>query len=266
MIGYGVAATCFAGLGITLVIRRESGILKRIRSTPLPAPTYLLAVLGSTFLVFLIEAALIIACGRLFFSVAVTARFLSLLAVLAIGAACFAAMGLGITTVVRTAEGSLGRDQRDLPADGDHLRDVLHAEGLPGVPARDRRGAAAHLLHRADPRRDGARRPHLVAPRRGRGRRASGARSGSRRRSAASAGSPSRAESYPRGRPALVPAAARPTARGRGPRSPRVATATPAPTSSSRAQVRPPLVIRKSKPTTTATVRRVLLFARPSRP
>ena len=37
MIGYGVAATCFAGLGITLVVRRESGILKRIRSTPLPA-------------------------------------------------------------------------------------------------------------------------------------------------------------------------------------------------------------------------------------
>ena len=64
MIGYGVAATCFAGLGITLVIRRESGILKRIRSTPLPAPTYIFAVLGSTFLVFLIEAALIIACGR----------------------------------------------------------------------------------------------------------------------------------------------------------------------------------------------------------
>jgi ABC-2 type transport system permease protein len=106
MIGYGVAATCFAGLGITLVIRRESGILKRIRATPLPAPTYLLAVLGSTFLVFLIEAALIIACGRLFFSVAVPSNLLSLLATLTIGALCFAAMGLGITVVVRSAEGS----------------------------------------------------------------------------------------------------------------------------------------------------------------
>ena len=27
MIGYGVAATCFAGLGISLVVRRESGVL-----------------------------------------------------------------------------------------------------------------------------------------------------------------------------------------------------------------------------------------------
>ena len=31
----------FAGLAITLVIRRESGVLKRIRATPLPPATYL---------------------------------------------------------------------------------------------------------------------------------------------------------------------------------------------------------------------------------
>ena len=36
MIGYGVASTAFAGLAITMVIRRESGVLKRIRATPLP--------------------------------------------------------------------------------------------------------------------------------------------------------------------------------------------------------------------------------------
>jgi len=106
MIGYGVAATCFAGLAITLVIRRESGILKRIRATPLPPPAYLLAVLASTFVVFLIEAVLIIAIGRLLFSVPVPGRLLSLLAVLAIGALCFAAMGVGITGLVHSAEGS----------------------------------------------------------------------------------------------------------------------------------------------------------------
>ena len=56
MIGYGVASTAFAGLAITMVIRRESGVLKRIRATPLPPWTYLVAVLVSTFIVFLIEA------------------------------------------------------------------------------------------------------------------------------------------------------------------------------------------------------------------
>jgi len=106
MIGYGVAATCFAGLGISMVVRRESGVLKRIRSTPQPAPTYLSGVLVSTFVVFLIEAVLIIAIGRLLFSVPLPRQFFSLLAVLALGAVAFAAMGLGITGFVRSAEGS----------------------------------------------------------------------------------------------------------------------------------------------------------------
>jgi len=54
MIGYGVASTAFAGLAITMVVRRESGVLKRLRTTPLPAATYLVAVLASTFIVFLV--------------------------------------------------------------------------------------------------------------------------------------------------------------------------------------------------------------------
>jgi ABC-2 type transport system permease protein len=106
MIGYGVAATCFAGLGISMVVRRESGVLKRIRATPLPPATYILGVLGSTFVVFLIEAVLIIVIGRLLFSVAVPNALLSLLVVLTLGALAFAAMGLGITSLVRSSEGS----------------------------------------------------------------------------------------------------------------------------------------------------------------
>jgi ABC-2 type transport system permease protein len=106
MIGYGVASTAFAGLAITMVIRRESGVLKRIRATPLPPAIYLLAVLTSTFIVFLVETAIIVAIGRLLFSVAVPDRPFSLLAGLVVGAVAFAAMGLGLTSAVRSAEGS----------------------------------------------------------------------------------------------------------------------------------------------------------------
>ena len=106
MIGYGVAATCFAGLGISLVVRRESGVLKRIRATPLPGATYIAAVLASTFVVFLIEAVLIVGIGRLLFSVHFPNRLGSLLVVLLLGAVSFAAMGLGITGLVSSAEGS----------------------------------------------------------------------------------------------------------------------------------------------------------------
>jgi ABC-2 type transport system permease protein len=106
MIGYGVASTAFAGLAITMVIRRESGVLKRVRSTPLPPATYLVAVLVSTFITFIIEAALIIAIGRVLFHVRFPREALSLLVALVIGAAAFAAMGLGLTGAVRSAEGS----------------------------------------------------------------------------------------------------------------------------------------------------------------
>jgi ABC-2 type transport system permease protein len=106
MIGYGVASTAFAGLAITMVIRRESGVLKRIRATPLPPWTYLLAVLVSTFITFLVEAVLLIGLGRILFSVGLPTRPFSLFVALMIGAAAFAAMGLGLTSVVRSAEGS----------------------------------------------------------------------------------------------------------------------------------------------------------------
>jgi len=106
MIGYGVASTAFAGLAITMVIRRESGVLKRIRSTPLPPWTYLVAVLVSTFITFLIEAVILILLGRLLFSVGLPTRPFSLLVALIVGAASFAALGLGLTGLVRSAEGS----------------------------------------------------------------------------------------------------------------------------------------------------------------
>ena len=106
MIGYGVASTAFAGLAITMVIRRESGVLKRVRSTPLPPPTYLVAVLVSTFISFLIQSVLILVIGRVLFHVAFPDRLGSLLLALIVGAAAFAAMGLGLTGAVRSAEGS----------------------------------------------------------------------------------------------------------------------------------------------------------------
>src|SRR5881397_1151494 len=67
MLGYGAIATGFAGLSIMLVIRRESGILKRLRATPLPARTYIGALVATTMLAYAIEALVIIGLGRIAF-------------------------------------------------------------------------------------------------------------------------------------------------------------------------------------------------------
>ena len=106
MIGYGAASTTFAGLALLLVIRRESGALKRLRATPLPPSTYVAAVLGSIIFIFLVEAAILIAIGRFAYDVPMPDSFVSLIAVILLGAASFAALGVGLTAVIKSAEGS----------------------------------------------------------------------------------------------------------------------------------------------------------------
>jgi ABC-2 type transport system permease protein len=105
MLGYGAIATGFAGLSIMLVIRRESGILKRLRATPLPAATYIAALLATTLLAFALEAVVMIAVGRIFFDTHVQ-NAISLALALLLGAATFTALGLALTSVIRSAEGS----------------------------------------------------------------------------------------------------------------------------------------------------------------
>jgi ABC-2 type transport system permease protein len=106
MIGYGAASTTFAGLALLLVIRRESGVLKRLRATPLPPATYVAAVLASIILIFLVEAAILLAIGRFAFDVPLAGSIASLVLVLLLGAASFAALGTGLTALIRSAEGS----------------------------------------------------------------------------------------------------------------------------------------------------------------
>jgi ABC-2 type transport system permease protein len=106
MIGYGAAATTFAGLALLLVLRREAGLLKRLRATPLPGWTYIAAVLGSILFVFFLEAVLVVALARFAFDVAVPENLLSLAAALVLGGGAFAALGVGLTTAIRSADGS----------------------------------------------------------------------------------------------------------------------------------------------------------------
>jgi ABC-2 type transport system permease protein len=106
LIAYGVANTAFGGLAIMLVVRRESGILKRIRSTPLPAPVYLAAALASVFVVFVLQTVTILVAGRLAYDAAWPTDWLSVGLALILGAACFAGMGLGAASLIRSAEGA----------------------------------------------------------------------------------------------------------------------------------------------------------------
>ncbi len=106
MFGYGAANTAFAGIAIQLVIRRELGVLKRLRSTPLPAATYLSAALASTLVVFVLQTVVLFALGRVVYGSHVPDRFGSLVLVILIGAAGFSGIGLATAALIRSAEGS----------------------------------------------------------------------------------------------------------------------------------------------------------------
>ena len=106
LLAYGCVMVAFAGLAITLVIRREQSLLKRLRATPLPPGTLLLSLLGSTLVVFALETVALFLLGRAVFGTPFPSRYASLALVVVLGVVCFAALGVGLSGLVRSAEGS----------------------------------------------------------------------------------------------------------------------------------------------------------------
>lgn len=142
LFGYGAANTAFGGLAIILVGRREYGILKRLRATPLTPRTYLAAVLLSTLLVFAIQAVALLVLGGLAFGASAPANALGFAGAVILGVACFAGLGVGAASLIRSAEGvsavvnvvllpmaflsgSFGSSPEDYPAFLEAVADVL---------------------------------------------------------------------------------------------------------------------------------------------
>ena len=106
LLAYGCAMVAFAGSAISLVLRREQAILKRLRATPLPPVTYVSALLASTIAVFALETIALFVLGRIVFHTPFPARAGSIAIVVVLGAVCFAAMGIGLSGLIRSGEGS----------------------------------------------------------------------------------------------------------------------------------------------------------------
>jgi len=106
IIGYGCANTALAGLAISLVIRREGGLLKRLRATPLPPVTYLSAFLTSTVIVFVLQMLVTMALGFAVYGAKGPKNPVGLVLAGLAGVLCFAGMGFGIASLIRSAEGA----------------------------------------------------------------------------------------------------------------------------------------------------------------
>jgi ABC-2 type transport system permease protein len=98
-----VLSACYSQLAIVLAMRRQNGILKRVRATPLPAWTYFLGLLAHCILVSAVDVALIVVVGGLF-GVPMPTHWPALALALVLGAASFCALGVAVASLIRNSE------------------------------------------------------------------------------------------------------------------------------------------------------------------
>jgi ABC-2 type transport system permease protein len=106
LLAYACAMVTFAGLAIVLVIRREQSLLKRLRATPLRSTTFVASLLASTLVVFAIETVALFVLGAVVYGTPFPSQVASLAVLVVFGGACFAAMGVGLSGLIHSAEGS----------------------------------------------------------------------------------------------------------------------------------------------------------------
>ena len=101
---YGIMAACFSILAVTLVNRREMGLLKRLRLSPLPTWMLLAAIFVSSMIVAIIQIVLVLLVGWVGYGVTGPHDPIEFVLVLVVGMLSFTAMGVGISTVVPNAD------------------------------------------------------------------------------------------------------------------------------------------------------------------
>ena len=102
---FGLTLACYSNVIFGLANARDERLLKRVRGTPLPMPVYLLAWLTGAVILGIASVVLMFVVAVPVFGVDIypenlPAAFVTLL----LGAAALAALGLAVTTLVRTAD------------------------------------------------------------------------------------------------------------------------------------------------------------------
>ena len=100
-----VASATLQSLAINLTEARDSGRLKRVRSTPLPAWAFVAGRVGNAFLISLVMCVLVTLIGNLFFDVAIpTTTVPALVLTLVVGAFAFSSLGFALTAAIPSQE------------------------------------------------------------------------------------------------------------------------------------------------------------------
>jgi ABC-2 type transport system permease protein len=102
--GMSVMSATFVALAYNLTFLRERGILKRLRGTPLPSSAYLAGIAANAIANTVLQVAVVLLAGRLFFGIAWPGDWFALLVFLAAGVICFASLGVALSHGIPNSE------------------------------------------------------------------------------------------------------------------------------------------------------------------
>lgn len=97
---YGVMSACYSNLGIQLVVRREVGLLKRLRLSPIPTWVLFGSILANAAVISVVQVAVLLIIGKFGFAVVLPHAWLAFILAVLIGVVCFTALGVAISTIV----------------------------------------------------------------------------------------------------------------------------------------------------------------------
>lgn len=105
IIAYSITLSCFSTLAISLTTQRESGQLKRYRGTPVPAWTFVAALILRSIVLTVLMTAVLLALGKVAFDVGVSSEgFVGLLVYILLGTATMCVLGIALTALTPTAD------------------------------------------------------------------------------------------------------------------------------------------------------------------
>jgi ABC-2 type transport system permease protein len=105
MLAYAIVLSGFTQLAIGLVTQRETGQLKRLRGTPLPAWTFIVATVLRAVVTVGLMAVVLLAIARLAYDVQISGQALAeILLYVVVGAATMCSLGVAATAIVGDAD------------------------------------------------------------------------------------------------------------------------------------------------------------------
>ncbi len=104
MLVFGLIAACYTNLGMTICLRRDSGVLKRMRGTPISIGSYMAGIIGSVLINVAVLTVVVVGIGMTFYHLHFPYHPLAAVITMLVGIVTFCSLGLAVTVIVPNAD------------------------------------------------------------------------------------------------------------------------------------------------------------------